>query len=192
MVDLQLLLLGAYIVGSIPTGYLFAYAGGIHDIRRHGSGNIGATNVARILGAHYFVPVFVIDALKALLYLRMAAWYGASEPVLLGCAITVLVGNGYSLFLHFTGGKGFATVMGIMWFFKPCLTILLFCLWITTFMLVRTVGIASATTCLGLVVSGVYLLSTQTSIASAFVVMGLWGIWRHLDNIKRFLQLPID
>lgn len=192
MVDLQLLLLGAYIVGSIPTGYLFAYAGGIHDIRRHGSGNIGATNVARILGAHYFVPVFVIDALKALLYLRMAAWYGASEPVLLGCAITVLVGNGYSLFLHFTGGKGFATVTGIMWFFKPCLTILLFCLWITTFMLVRTVGIASATTYLGLVVSGVYLLSTQTSIASAFVVMGLWGIWRHLDNIKRFLQLPID
>lgn len=179
-------------VGSIPTGYLFAYAGGINDIRRHGSGNIGATNVARILGAHYFAPVFVIDALKALLYLQLAASYGASEPILLSCALALLAGNGYSLFLHFTGGKGFATITGIIWFFKPFLTILLFCLWVTTFMVVRTVGIASATTCLGLVVSGVYLMPTQASLASTLVVMGLWGIWRHLDNIKRFLQLPID
>lgn len=186
------IVLGAYVVGSIPTGYILAYFGGIKDIRNHGSGNIGATNVARILGFHYFVPVFIIDATKAALYLIAIKANGCNESLLLTSAVALLAGNSYSLFLQWTGGKGFATTIGILCVLKPCLALLLACLWISIVAFTRTVGIASATTCAGLVVSSLYFLSSDVCLSLTFICIGTWGIWRHSDNIKRYLRLPID
>ena len=186
------LIVAAYIVGSIPTGYVLAYFSGIRDIRNHGSGNIGATNVARILGFHYFVPVFVMDASKAALYLMAAKGYGCDEALVLTSALALLAGNSYSLFLQLTGGKGFATTTGILFVLKPGLALLLACLWMSTVAFTRTVGIASATTCAGLVVSGLYFFSSDVYLSLTFVCIGAWGIWRHVDNIKRYLRLPID
>lgn len=184
--------LGAYVVGSIPTGYMLAYFGGISDIRTHGSGNIGATNVARILGFHYFVPVFVIDATKAAVYLMVLQAYGCNESLLLTTALALVLGNSYSLFLRLTGGKGIATTAGILCILNPCLALLLACLWISTVAFIRTVGIASVITCAGLVASGLYFFSSDAPLAATFVCIGAWGIWRHADNIKRYLNTPID
>ena len=190
--NIAAVVVGAYVVGSIPTGYMLAYVGGIKDIRNHGSGNIGATNVARILGFQYFVPVLVIDATKAALYLMAIKSYGCSESLVLTSALALLAGNSYSLFLQLTGGKGIATTAGILCVLNPCLALLLACLWISIVAFTRTVGIASAITCAGLVVSGLYFFSSDVPLAVTFICIGAWGIWRHADNIKRYLNAPID
>src|SRR5271156_4362785 len=91
-------LFGAYLVGSFPTGYLVAKWAGIADIRNHGSGNIGATNVARKLGIHFFFIVFFIDALKAYSYLKyvQSTTHCARYHYLI--AVALLLGNICSLF----------------------------------------------------------------------------------------------
>ena len=106
-------LLGAYLVGSIPTGYLIAKLAGIADIRSHGSGNIGATNVARLIGIHGFFLVLCIDALKAYAYLRYMQTITSQDVYLCAIALLILSGNIHSLFLGFRGGKGVATSIGI-------------------------------------------------------------------------------
>ncbi len=111
----------SYVVGSVPTGYLFCrYVFGI-NITQEGSGNIGASNVARVLGLRYFIPIFVIDAGKAFVTLFVCEWFIGSELLqpldfswLYVCAMLLLVGNAYSMFLNFKGGRGVATTVGIM------------------------------------------------------------------------------
>lgn len=186
------LIIGAYVVGSIPTGYLFAYTAGIKDIRQHGSGNIGATNVARILGLHYWLPVFFIDAAKAALYLILVKTYGYHEPLILICALALLAGNLHSLFLQFTGGKGVATIAGILCVLKPYLALLLASVWAAAIALTRTVGVASATACAALMVTSFYFFNADLCLCLTLLCMGAWGIWRHADNIKRYLNAPID
>jgi glycerol-3-phosphate acyltransferase PlsY len=187
-----LTVLGAYLVGSIPTGYMLALCVGVKDIRNHGSGNIGATNVARVLGLHYFLPVFILDVAKATAYLMLIQVYGWSEPFMYLNALLLLVGNGHSIFLQFSGGKGIATATGILFLMSPCLTIFLLGVWLTVCILTQTVGIASATTCLALVISSLFWCSTHEYLSLTLFCIGLWGIWRHTDNIKRYFQLPID
>lgn len=89
----------SYFIGSIPTGYLVARFFGVRDIRKHGSGNIGATNVARILGKHFFVPVFLCDATKAFLNMYVLQLAGVSTGYIVICAAAHLFGNGHSAFL---------------------------------------------------------------------------------------------
>ena len=135
--------LGAYLVGSIPTGYLIAKLAGIADIRNHGSGNIGATNVARLVGLHGFVLVLCIDALKAYAYLRYMQTTTSQDLYLCAIALLLLAGNIHSLFLEFRGGKGVATSIGIAAALMPGLFLYVFCIWAAVFALTRTVGIAS-------------------------------------------------
>ena len=118
---------GLYCVGAIPTGYLLCkYFYGI-DVTTMGSGNIGATNVARVLGdIRFFFLIFFIDAAKAFLALKIACmpleyWYGivgGNNLLLLGAA-AVFLGNAHSIFLRFKGGKGVATLIGLVLYLLP-------------------------------------------------------------------------
>src|SRR5581483_8545951 len=103
-----------YLIGAIPCGYLIARACGINDIRNHGSGNTGATNVGRILGLKYFFLIFFLDCLKAYAVLAVLAHYGFEQSDLIIPALALLVGNAFPLFLRFRGGKGVATSVGIL------------------------------------------------------------------------------
>lgn len=115
-----LTVLGSYLIGSVPFGYL---AGRIFkgvDIREHGSRSIGATNAARVLGRHFFPIVLALDAGKGLvcclggLLLSHALW-GAPEPDLaLFAGVGALLGHFFSVFLKFKGGKGVATGLGVV------------------------------------------------------------------------------
>src|SRR5438105_2150337 len=107
------LLIISYLIGAIPVGYLIARFKGIVDIRKHGSGNIGATNVSRALGLPYFFLIFLIDAGKAFLTIWYLAPY-ATANFLYVCAAAVLLGNGCSIFLQGSGGKGVATLFGLL------------------------------------------------------------------------------
>ena len=107
-------LCAAYLIGAIPTGYLFSYLYGSIDIRRYGSGNIGASNVARVFGPLSFMCVFLIDAGKAYLFMLFLKSLMYNEYSLLLCAFILLLGNMYSIFLQGDGGKGVATYVGLV------------------------------------------------------------------------------
>jgi glycerol-3-phosphate acyltransferase PlsY len=179
-----LLLIAAYLVGAIPSGYLVARWAGMHDIRRFGSGNIGATNVARFLGIKYFFIVFFLDAFKAYAYLVGAAMWGVSPMVLLWCAVALLCGNTWSLFLGGDGGKGMSTIIGILCAIHPMLFLCMIGIWLSALMYLRNVGIASVITMISLPVVAYSFTDLYGVVMVAF--MGLWIIWRHRENIRLY------
>lgn len=139
----MILLLGAYVVGSIPSGWLVARLKGIENIRQHGSGNIGATNIARLLGTRYFLVVFFADFLKAFGYLWLLHIWSVPPGWSLICALALLLGNTKSIFLFFTGGKGVATSFGLLLAVQPYVLAVVVLVWVAVLLFTRTVGIAS-------------------------------------------------
>lgn len=181
------LLLIAYIVGSIPTGYIIARIRGISDITKHGSGNIGATNVARVLGLYYFFLIFFLDFIKAFLLLSTYYWHGASETMLILGAIALLIGNGFSVFLNFRGGKSVATTVGILAALSPMLLLVFAVSWLVVFLLTKTVGAASVSAALSLPVVALLLnCSTPTLLLTIFVCV--WLVYRHKNNLRSYLN----
>lgn len=136
-----LIVIGGYLVGSIPTGYMIAKWAGVQDIRNHGSGNIGATNVGRSLGKTFFALVFSIDAGKAYAYMSAVSWY--APEILAIAGIALVLGNVYSLFLGGKGGKGVATSVGVIAFLMPYCLPVMFCIFILIALWTQTVGVAS-------------------------------------------------
>src|SRR5689334_12985270 len=152
MVTLAVLLAGSYLLGSIPFGYLAGRLAGI-DIRKAGSGNVGATNVVRLLGKGYGYPVFALDSLKgfgaAMVSMLMAPgrppeW---NSPEIFGilAAMSSVLGHLYPPWLKFKGGKGVATSAGALLALTPVATLIGIAVWIIVFWLTRYVSLASIT-----------------------------------------------
>jgi glycerol-3-phosphate acyltransferase PlsY len=132
--QLLLLALGAYLLGSVPFGLLVGLARGV-DVRVAGSGNIGATNVGRLLGGKFFILTFILDLLKSLLPMLVATWllrrqlgppdsYATRHYVLwLTVGFAAVLGHMFPVFLRFRGGKGVATSAGFMLGLWPYYTI---------------------------------------------------------------------
>jgi len=114
LIDAGLTLGLAYLIGSIPFGYVIARGIGGIDIRTVGSGNIGATNVGRVLGFRFFVAVFLLDFAKGYLPTRfLPGWFASTSPDLpVGVAVATILGHNFPVFLGFRGGKGVATSLG--------------------------------------------------------------------------------
>jgi glycerol-3-phosphate acyltransferase PlsY len=191
MIDLPLIVLCiiAYLVGSIPSGFIIARAKGIRDVREHGSGNIGATNVARMLGIYYFFVVFFCDFFKAFIYLRLLSWYGYSEYILIVAAAALLIGNAFPLFLGFRGGKAVATSVGVFLALQPMLVMYAFVCWLIVFLATRTVGTASVITLLFMPLY-FFVQACAGSLISCFIIfVVLFGLYLHRNNIRLFLGL---
>jgi len=135
-----------YLIGSIPTGYWFAkYLFNI-DVTKHGSGNIGATNVARVLGSKkYFFLIFFIDFLKAFLSLFFVKLFFHQDlSFFIAASICLLLGNSFSVFLKFKGGKGVATTLGILAFLLSIKFFIFFIVcWAIVLFFAKRVGVAS-------------------------------------------------
>src|SRR5436305_1069529 len=123
----------AYLLGSIPTGYLVARSRGI-DIRSVGSGNIGATNVFRVLGKPAGITVLLVDALKGFVACRFVAFgpTAPSEAHQMVAGLFAILGHNYTCWLRFKGGKGVATTAGVLLALAP----LPFAVALTTFLVV--------------------------------------------------------
>ncbi len=186
MIIEALLVVFAYIVGSIPSGYIIARFRGISDIRSQGSGNIGATNVARSLGVKYFFIVFFCDCIKAFAFLKFMLFNQASQLLLFSSVLALLIGNAASIFLHFRGGKGVATSFGILLAIAPQLAFALFGLWLLVLLLTKTVGIASIITLIGLPIVS-WFIPVSGLLFMLAIIMSLLGLWLHRDNIKYLL-----
>src|SRR5258705_7058458 len=152
MVALAVLLVGSYLLGSIPFGYLAGRLVGI-DIRQTGSGNVGATNVVRVLGKRYGYPVFALDFLKGFGAVKISMLMAPGRPsewnspeiVGILAAMSSILGHLYPPWLKFKGGKGVATSAGALLALTPVATLIGVAIWIIVFWLTRYVSLASIT-----------------------------------------------
>lgn len=181
-------LLMAYIVGAFPIGFLIARMQGISDIRRHGSGNSGATNVARVLGLHYFMLIFLLDAGKAYLCLLLIHSYCNDSFVVLMASLLLLIGNSYSWFLNGSGGKGVATSYGIIAAVCPQYLVISLLIWIICLVIIRTVGIASVIASIALPWYAWYTKSDNQIIVLLCFMM-IFILWRHKNNLMHYLRI---
>jgi glycerol-3-phosphate acyltransferase PlsY len=175
-----------YLIGSFPSGYLLARLHGV-DITQQGSGNVGATNVARALGKKAGVLTLLLDLFKGILgvYLASAvtsaAWYPAAA------AIAVVAGHCFSLPPILKGGKGVATGLGVLIALVPGAAILSVALFAAIFGFTRLVSLASLIATLS---APLYSLVTNQSDAVSFslVVVSLIIVYRHYENIIRLIE----
>ena len=176
--------LAAYLIGAIPVGFLVARAAGGTDIRRSGSGNIGATNVLRTLGRGPAVLTLVGDIAKGYLAVSAAHAIGIEAWTAAAGAVAAVVGNCWPLFLAFRGGKGVATGLGAFLAIVPWAVAPAAVLWLVVTALSRYVSLASIVSCLSLPVAAALMGYPRHSVAAAALV-ALIIMWRHRENIAR-------
>ena len=183
--------LGAYLLGSIPFGYLAARLKGI-DLRTVGSGNIGATNALRVLGKPAGMAVFALDALKgwtavALLPSAVAAGLGAPEPgtgLRIVAGICAVLGHNYTCWLRFRGGKGVATSAGVLYGLMPVTGLIATAAFFAALAASRYVSVGSLAAAVSLPVSAWFLEPDRRLFALA-LALGLLAIFRHRGNLRR-------
>lgn len=181
----------AYLVGSIPTGVLLAHAKGI-DLRKVGSGNIGATNAARALGARWGVVVLVLDAIKSAFPVALASqpWALGSlpepEPALACVAFTAVLGHIFPLYLRFRGGKGVACGLGIFVALDPPIALVAIAMYVQGLWLTRISAVGSLTAVSSIV--GCVLIADKPVPYQVLAVVTAALIWsRHTENIRSLL-----
>ncbi len=187
--NLIILTIIAYLLGAVPFGLLVAKSKGV-NIREHGSGNIGATNVFRVVGKGWGIFTFVLDALKGFFPAFFFPLIGGVDPafgVLFGGA--AIVGHTFPVFLKFKGGKGVATSAGMILGVASFSVGIAFAAWLITVFASRYVSLASivAAITVGVAVWFDPKLDNNTIIQSAISLMALLVIWLHRANIKRLM-----
>jgi acyl phosphate:glycerol-3-phosphate acyltransferase len=180
-----LAVLAAYLVGAVPVGYLVAKAFGVHDIRRQGSGNIGATNVMRTLGRMPGILTLLGDIGKG--YGAVAAGAAIADGargVTAACAAAAVIGNCWSIFLGFRGGKGVATGLGAFLRLVPWAAVAAVPAFLVVAATTRYVSLASLLAAC-LVPVGAFALGYPTASVIACVAVAAIVVLRHRDNIAR-------
>jgi len=205
----------AYLLGSIPFGLIVSKTQGL-DIREHGSRNIGATNVWRVMGRKFGLITFIADVLKGLAAVLLAKWLAArweihvplphgherveffpADYAGIAAAMGCILGHSFPIWLRFKGGKGVATSLGVIFGMMPCAALLAFAVWGVVFKLSRYVSLASiaAAAALPVIVVGLMFFGP----AQGWLAVRGWGnfffsvaaallvVRRHRENIKRLI-----
>jgi glycerol-3-phosphate acyltransferase PlsY len=184
IVELVILLIGAYILGSVPFGVLIARAKGV-DIMQVGSGNIGATNVNRALGTGPALLVFFLDALKGLLpALAARFWLPEHQEMWLLTGAMAIVGHSFSPFLRFRGGKGIATALGMVIGASPLIAAGAFLVFAALLATTRYMSLASMISVASTIPLGI-ALHESTWMIGGYLVLTMLISWRHRANIRR-------
>ncbi len=194
---LCLLLVAAYLYGSVPFGFLAARILKGVDIREVGSGNIGATNAARVLGFRFFPLIFLLDVSKGFLPTFAAvrlveAGNYVPPPMAIGVGLFAILGHVFPIYLRFKGGKAVATSTGDFLVLSPCAVLAAALVWGIVFALCRYVSFASICAAVALP-AGVWLLHDDPLGAGRYavgfsVLGGLMVICLHHANIGRLLR----
>jgi len=188
----------SYLIGSIPTAFIFGKLLKKIDIRKFGSGNIGATNALRVLGKKVGISVLALDILKGIIPIFLVQIAGLPINIswdlfriLIG--ISCICGHNWTIFLNFKGGKGIATTLGVLiglaWQTPGLggILLLLVLIWILIFLLSRMVSLAS-------IISGLFLpllvvvFRQSPAIIYASIILALFVLIRHKSNISRLLH----
>jgi glycerol-3-phosphate acyltransferase PlsY len=211
-----LIVVVAYLLGSIPSGLLISKSQGI-DIREHGSKNIGATNVWRTMGKKWGLLAFLCDTFKGWLAVTIGFWiaarFGYEIPAARGrvemhhlapdyagitAALGCILGHNFPIWLRFKGGKGVATSLGVIIGMMPLVSIIIFAVWGVVLKLTRYVSLASLLAALSLPITVIALMFVGP--ASGWAAVHGWGnfyfacaaailvLKRHTPNIQRLLN----
>ncbi|OGQ88325.1 MAG: acyl-phosphate glycerol 3-phosphate acyltransferase [Deltaproteobacteria bacterium RIFOXYD12_FULL_56_24] len=185
-----LLVIGSYLVGSIPFGLVLGRVAGV-DVRAGGSGNIGATNVARLVGKKLGGLTLIFDALKAILPMLAAAWLlkdGSQRELWVAlCGGAAFLGHLYPLYLSFRGGKGVATALGIFLYLAPAAALIDLLIFVGVVYNWGYVSLGSLTAAL-MMPGLVWLMTGSLSKSLLALAIGVL-IWvKHRDNIVRLMQ----
>ena len=194
MLSLIASLILTYLIGSIPTAYIFGRIIKGIDIRNFGSGNVGATNVYRLIGK---VPAFIvlfIDALKGFApVLLFPAIFNIDKNLLNPELTSILIGvacisgHVWTVFLKFKGGKGVATTSGVMLAIAPKVFLIALIVWVIMFLLFRYVSLASITAAISLPIASLVMNKAFPLVLFSITICFI-GTYKHKSNISRLLK----
>ena len=189
----------SYLIGGIPFGYLIAVAKGI-DIRTQGSGNIGATNVGRVLGKKYGLIIFILDMLKgfiAVFFVPALVSSAVNIPtttdnlLVILCGFCAVFGHAFPVYLKFKGGKAVATSFGVFIWLVPISIAIAFGVWLLTVIVTRYVSLGSIIGSLSLVGAIVVVVNSpfgdNVYLTAMSVAVAILIIARHTSNIQRII-----
>lgn len=187
-------------IGGIPFGYLAGRWVLGDDIRRHGSGNTGATNVGRVLGWTWGTLVLILDALKGLLPTLAAPYMASSvlsadwlKHVAVVAGMSSIAGHMYPVYLRLRGGKGVATALGVVIILAPRAVLIALPMFVAVLFLTRRVALASMVAAVTFGVAYLLLFGGEAwtrsaaSLTAFSTILPLLIIWRHRSNIARLL-----
>ena len=189
----------SYLIGSIPTAYLFGRLLKGIDIRKFGSGNIGATNALRVLGKGPGITVLLLDILKGFVTVVFVGNYLAPHVTIPGATLRIILGvccicgHNWTVFLNFKGGKGVATTLGVLLGFSAAISclkpifLLMILTWLAVFLIFRIVSLASIVTGIALP-AYLYIFTRSMALICFGFLLCIFIILRHKSNIKRLLK----
>jgi glycerol-3-phosphate acyltransferase PlsY len=172
-----------YLAGCVPSGLLLGRRAGI-DVRRSGSGNIGATNVARSVGAVLGLATLVADAAKGALPVLLARTLDGRPAVATAAGVAAFLGHVFPVTLRFAGGKGVATALGVILVISPLVVVCALGVFALAFLLTRYVSLASVLAAILVPIATAALGYPRSTLAAA-VVMSAIIVVRHRENVAR-------
>ena len=183
----QLIVIGAaYLIGSIPTGLLLGKAYGI-DVRKEGSGNIGATNLYRTVGRKVGIITLIGDCLKGLLPVAVVSYSSLPPGTAAWVGLAAFCGHVFSVFLKFKGGKGVATALGVFIALAPLAVAIAIAIFAVCMFLWRYVSLGSISAAIAMPVA-VYFLGGTGTVTTVTGIIAVIVIARHHENIGRLLS----
>jgi len=181
------ILILSYLLGAIPNGLIFGKLIWKKDLRRFGSGNIGATNAWRVIGKQAGILIFLLDFLKGALSVVLAKIFVGSALVMVAAGLLAILGHTFSIFLKLRGGKGVATGLGVIAMMMPKVTAIIFLTWLVIFLVTRYVSVASI-----IAAALTPILAIFFAEPIEFIIFGVLAaafiIFRHKENISRLKQ----
>ncbi len=196
MISLLISLILAYLIGSIPTSFIFGRILKKVDIRKHGSGNVGATNIFRVVGKIPALIVLLLDVFKGgfAVFFLPEVFFNNTIGITIGfevyqilLGLFVIGGHVWSIFLKFKGGKGVATTAGVLFVLAPKILIGSLFIWILVFLAFRIVSLASITASIFLPIFAI-ILHRPIHLVLFCVLLCILGTYKHKPNIKRLIR----
>lgn len=179
----------SYLAGAFPTSYLAGRLFKGIDLRAHGSRNLGATNVYRVLGWKYAIPVALVDVAKGALPVWSAGAWGPDLALFpLYCGVAAVVGHVFSVFVGFRGGKGVATASGVVLALAPKALLASLVLWSALVWLTGYVSVGSVAAAVLFPVAAYFLEGARGGVLAIEVALAAFLVWKHRANLQRLAR----
>ena len=173
-----------YVIGSIPSGYIIGLIIANQDVRNQGSGNIGATNLARIYGKRAGIATFIADCLKTIIALRLVSISGESLYI---AAFLVTLGHIYPIWLGFRGGKGVATLVTSLYYLNPYIGLIFTLIWLGVFVISKTSSLASIISIVAICVISCFFYLTN-HFTYYLLATSILVLFNHRDNMLKLVR----
>ena len=188
MINQLLIILFAYLVGSVSSGIIVSQIFNLPDPRTIGSKNPGATNVMRSGNKKAAIFTLLGDLLKAILVLTLAEYLGFNDLIIVCVALAVLIGHIYPIFYKFQGGKGVATAIGILIALNFKLALIVASIWLLVFGIWRYSSLAAIVAAISAPIIAIFILRDQSLYCIAFTLITIIILIKHKANVKKLLS----